>query len=615
MPDIRFAVLILAALAALAASRPATAAGEPSTKDREMLRTLKRDHPRLIALEPDFERVANLVRTDSTCRRWRSKLLQSAEALLDDPVAEHKLVGPRLLGQSRLVLARVYLLSLMYRLEGDRRFADRARKEMLNAAAFPDWNPSHFLDTAEMTHALAIGYDWLYDYLSTADRAAIVRAIVKLGLEPSLPIYEEQRWWAVATHNWNQVCNGGMVAGALAVADKHADLAAYILGRAIESVPRAMASYAPDGGWPEGPGYWHYATRYTVVLLAALTSALGTDFGLSEAPGFAQAGLFELNIFGPTGRSFNFADGGDGQSAVPSLFWLGRRFDLPVLAWEERRRADANPTPLDLIWYDERGKGPRAEGVPPDVLYRGIGVALVRSSWEDPNAIFVGFRGGDNKVNHSHLDLGTFVLDAMGKRWALDLGAEDYNLPGYWDRKGRRWSYYRLSSHAHNTITLNGQNQSATASAPITSFVSRPELAFAIADMTAAYADVATSLKRGVALVNRKQVLVQDEIECKSPVEALWTMHTEAEIGVKSPREALLTLGGAALRARILEPQDARFDTVSAEQAPPQKQNKGISKLVVRLPGKTDRARIVVLLAPEKESEKPPAIRPLSDWR
>ena len=43
-------------------------------------------------------------------------------------------------------------------------------KELRAAAAFPDWNPSHFLDTAEMTHAFAIGYDWLYEGLGPEAR-------------------------------------------------------------------------------------------------------------------------------------------------------------------------------------------------------------------------------------------------------------------------------------------------------------------------------------------------------------------------------------------------------------------------------------------------------------
>lgn len=47
----------------------------------------------------------------------------------------------------------------------DSRFLERARQEMLAVASFSDWNPSHFLDVAEMTVVMCIGYDWLYDDL------------------------------------------------------------------------------------------------------------------------------------------------------------------------------------------------------------------------------------------------------------------------------------------------------------------------------------------------------------------------------------------------------------------------------------------------------------------
>ena len=82
--------------------------------------------------------------------------------MIEDPPVVHRLIGPRLLDQSRAALRRISTLAGLYRLDGDHRKADRARLEMLAAAAFPDWNPSHFLDVAEMTNALAIGYDWLY---------------------------------------------------------------------------------------------------------------------------------------------------------------------------------------------------------------------------------------------------------------------------------------------------------------------------------------------------------------------------------------------------------------------------------------------------------------------
>ena len=61
------------------------------------------------------------------------------------------------------MVGRTYTLALMYRLHGDRRYVDRLWRDLDAVAAFPDFNPKHFLDTAEMTHALGVAYDWLYD--------------------------------------------------------------------------------------------------------------------------------------------------------------------------------------------------------------------------------------------------------------------------------------------------------------------------------------------------------------------------------------------------------------------------------------------------------------------
>jgi hypothetical protein len=62
---------------------------------------------------------------------------------------------------------------------------------------------------------------------------------------------------------------------------------------------------------------------------------------------------------------------------------------------------------------------------------RDAGLAMLRTSWEDPEAIFVGIKAGQdrNGRGHTHLGLGSFILEAGGARWALDLGRDDYNLP------------------------------------------------------------------------------------------------------------------------------------------------------------------------------------------
>lgn len=102
-------------------------------------------------------------------------------------------------------------------------------------------------------------------------------------------------------HNWNLVCNGGLIVGALAVAETDPDVAKIIITGAVKSLPLALKSYGPDGAWPEGPAYWNYGTEHVVYGLAALESALGTDFGLSEMKGLSETGLFPIIVTGPTG--------------------------------------------------------------------------------------------------------------------------------------------------------------------------------------------------------------------------------------------------------------------------------------------------------------------------
>jgi hypothetical protein len=579
-----------------------------------MLSSLHREHPRLLVSAADFVRLKQRVATDERLKEWHEKLRDQAERMLTEPSSEYEIPdGLRLLATSRRVLHRVYTLALLERLDGDKRWAERAWRELLAAAEFKDWNPRHFLDTAEMTHAFAVGYDWLYDVWTQEQRATLRSAIVAKGLQPALACYRGTADYSAfpkMRHNWNQVCNGGIGMGALAVADEMPELSGEILRAAVESLRLPMSEFAPEGAWKEGPGYWNYATDYTVVFLAALESALGTDFGLSRMSGFADTGLFPIHLTGPLGRTMNYADGGDGPIRAPQMFWLARKFQRPEYALYEAKAAA--PHPLDLIWFDAPDRGARSD-LPLAKLFRGAEVATLRGAWEDRNASFVGLKGGDNKANHSHLDLGSFVLDALGKRWAEDLGADDYNLPGYFG--GQRWNYYRLRAEGHNTLVLNpgnGPDQDPGGRAPIVRFESNADRSFAIANLTRAYARDADQVERGVALLHRQQTLVQDEIRAGKPNDLWWFMHTPAEIHItRDGTSATLSQGNARLAARILSPPQARFIVADAEPLPtsprPEKQakNTGVRKLSIHLSGVTD-IRVAVMFVPFREGEMPP---------
>lgn len=593
---------------------------EPNAPQRDVLATLRPGHPRLYVLDSDLALVKQAMAQDPTVKQWYGQLEEEAEKMLSEPPAEYKLVGPRLLGESRLALRHISTLAGLYRLDGDRRKAERARQELLTIAAFKDWHPPHFLDVAEMTNAAAIGYDWLYDYLSPQDRATIRGAIVENGIKAGREAYAQKAWWTKTEFNWNQVCNGGLTAGALAVADEEPALARELIDETRASIPIAMASYAPDGGWAEGPGYWNYATDYTVYFLSAVETALGTDFGLKQSLGFAEAGLFRIQTIGPRGLDFNYADAEPHAGTAPEMFWLAHEFHRPVYAQDERLRAGTHPNIFHLLWSGQLagelaaqtgdfGTDTLIRQLPRDALYRNVNVAVFRSAWQDPKAFYVAFKGGDNKANHSHLDLGTFVLDAFGERWALDLGPDDYNLPGYFGKQ--RFTYYRLQTRGHNTLTLNGENQVATAMAPIVAFNSSPERAFAVADLTQGYAPKVDWALRGIAMLNRNSVLIQDEVSTPRKIEMLWNFHTRAKIELHG-NTAELALNNQQLEVRILSPRGAKFAVIPSDPPPPEAQQPDVSDLTIRWHG-AGHVRLAVYIA-ESGQTLAPKVEPLEMW-
>ncbi|MGQ9540796.1 MAG: heparinase II/III domain-containing protein [Armatimonadota bacterium] len=591
------------------------------------LATLRKSHPRLFVHR--WSDVRARVAKSARLREWHEALRQQARRMLQEPVSRYEIPdGLRLLATSRRVSDRVYTLAMMYRLDGDAQYLERLWRELQSAAQFPDWNPRHFLDTGEMTHAFAVAYDWLYEVWSEEQRRVIREAILQKGLEPGLKSYRGEwgyGWWVKSPYNWNQVCNGGLSLGALAIADEAEAVATEILESALRSLPLAMATYAPDGAWIEGPGYWNYATAYTVAMLAALQSALGTDFGLSTSPGFDKAGLFPIYVSAPSGRVFNFADCSESPFGGPNVahfFWLARRFRRSEYAWFGLQRAQASA--LGLLWGDMPSKSPQAAKMPLYAYFRGVEAVAMRTSWSDPKAIYVGFKAGPTSAPHGNLDAGSFVVEALGQRWAIDLGADDYNLPGYFGNL--RWTYYRMRAEGHNTLVINPSaepDQTLGAVTRIVRFSDEKGKAFAVADLTGAYLPSAKRVWRGIRLVDDRAVLIQDDVEPAKPGTLYWFLHTRGEVTLSPEgRQAELQQGGVTLRVRLLQPNTARFLVMEAKPLPsspaPARQgdNKGVRKLAIELTVRRP-LRLRVLLEPlwtRDFSARIPDETPLVEW-
>lgn len=588
-------------------------------------------HPRLLADDTAFGRVRSETTAGASTEALNAALVTRASSMKAAPVTTYDLKDGDLLLESRQVMDRVYTFSYMYRLTGDVTWKDRAWSELSAAAAFPDWNPAHFLDTAEMLHAFAIGYDWLYSALTAQQRKVLLDSMRTKGIWPALDAYRAKDEWTTYSGNWNVVVNSAIGIAALAIGSDDASLSQTALDRVRVSLPNGLKAYENGGGYDEGLTYWSYATTYLVTYVAALRTAIGSDATILASPGLSRTGAFGASVRGPSGSAFNFGDAYDNEATSEALLGLEYLYDDPGLratALQATRLDDNTATARTVIWSGLTKAHENATNKTPlTQAFPNAGVATFRSSWTDENASFVAVRDGSTTRGvHSDLDQGSFVFDALGVNWVTDLVPDSYALDGYFDTADEtRWDYYRKRAEGQNTVVTNpgaGPDLSPTGTTrPLQVVRSDASTASATMDLTASDADV-TSWVRGFQLFDgRRQLLIQDEIKPRGTLD-LWTfIHTKAEVKVEDGgRSALLTYKGRSLRATLVSgpgsfrAMDARPLWTSSQSA--QTANDKISKLSVQTTVSSDTTFAVQLtpLPDTKAAVARPTVTPIASW-
>jgi len=549
----------------------------PETESTEVENN-KAEHPRLMLLKGEETQIKELIASDAMWKKMHDVIIGECNVIITKPELERVMTGRRLLGTSRELLRRIFFLSYGYRMTTNKRYLEKAEKEMLAVSRFTDWNPSHFLDVAEMTMGVAIGYDWLFNELSENTRKTIKQAIVQKGLNPSKE--SKYNWWLKTENNWNQVCNAGMTFGALAVQEDYPSLANEIIERAFASIPLSMEVYKPEGVYPEGYGYWGYGTTFNILFICAVEKALGTDRGLSRSPGFLQTSDFLKHMIAPSGKNFNWSDNGLGASLSPAMFWLAQKSDKPSVLWSEKtflktdnfsKFKSIRELPAIMIW----GKNIPLDKItePKEKFWIGQGsnpVAMMRTSWTDPNAIYLGFKSGSPSVNHGHMDVGSFIMEADGVRWSSDPGMQNYESL---ESKGmsifgrtqdaQRWTIYRMNNHSHNVITIDNQHQQVKGYGKIDAYSDAEAFSYVVSDISSVYDGQMKQVVRGVAMKDGKYVVVRDEVETLGKETKLkWAMFTFADVEL-GENSAILNQDNKKLYIQVKSPSNVEMKTWS----------------------------------------------------
>ena len=441
--------------------------------------------------------------------------------------------GKRILPISRNALKEISACAYAYRMTGEAKYLQRAEYNINTVCSFKDWNPSHFLDVGEMATGVAIGYDWLYNDLSEETKEKARCAINKYAFDQTR-VAKYCRFYK-AKNNWNQVCNGGLVAAALATYEHNPEIAEKLILDAVESnVEPVEEMYGQDGNYVEGYSYWNYGTLYQCVLMTALETALGTDFGLSQTAGFLKTGEFMMFMEGIT-ESFNYYDSwGKKVPAIP-MWYFADKLKKPELLFNELRaleegRYDTKLSEVRLL-APIMGHVARIDldNVSPPVknMWYGHGanpVAMIRTKWDGSDEdVYVGIKGGSAANNHSHMDAGSFIFESQGVRWACDLGNQKYAplenamkklKKNLWDRRQQsgRWTVFRYNNYSHNTITLNENLHNAEGIATFEEVIRTDTEMGVVIDMTDVLKGDAVSAQRTVKLVDKKDLVVSDRV-------------------------------------------------------------------------------------------------------
>lgn len=503
-------------------------------------------HPYVMFKKEDFERVQSLCKTDKLASEWSDNVIADAEEFVSLPLPFMEYDSANIRLQHLPGVCDVLNCYWAYIVTGNPKYADRiVDAAMAVCNNYTHWgHRTHYLEVGETAGAMGLIFDLFYNELSKEQRDLIASKIIEYVMIPSRERYHGNHpygglEWPTNPNNWNIVVNKGIMIASLAIGGEYeTELCMDMLEKAIRSAEHMMPTFAPEGAWGEGVSYWTYTITNLMRGIQSLKTSLGSDFGLSATPGFAETAYFPFMTCGSSGV-FAYHDVPrectvNGNSTVFELAKLNKSPSLAALQLNTMIKNKAKGDIFALLWYDPDFVG-KADELPLDRFYHSCQVATSRSGW-DNDATWLGIHAGPNDFPHGHVDIGSFEFESEGIKFASDMGSDNYNLPGYWDTKVR--NLYISRAEGHNVYVINpdeGAGQVVDAIAEISPVCANADGAVYTVDMTPPYSVWTQSAKRGFMLSHERKVLtVQDEIVPSGDDEYLWFWQTAAEVEISA---------------------------------------------------------------------------------
>ena len=297
--------------------------------------------------------------------------------------------------------------------------------------------------------------------------------------------------------------------------------------------------------------------------------------------------------------AYNFADSKMSLLEIPGMFWIFDHYSRcgvkDSVAEGNFKHPEAQAAAEAILWYNVADDGEC--NLDTEVHYKDEEIIAMRDAYRDGQT-FVGIKAGKTVYAHSHLDAGSFIFDAKGRRWAYDFGQDNYNL--YY--KYSHWDVFRLRVESHNSLVINPDRTPGYvlgSEAPVSEFTVTDDTVKTVVEKTDLY-----GAERGVEYARRgylftdkrSSLVIRDEVKLNRESEMIWTMYTDADIEINGNKATLrdkvdtdkyITVEFTASGEFEVGYEDAKPLPTSPE-IPEQRKNDGFHRLYLKMRGNAD---------------------------
>jgi len=466
---------------------------------------------------------------------------------------------------ARMAARNMELMALAYLVTREDRFAERARETALEAASASSWiDPDsrdtfraaargryagadipqfHYTDavTGDLARGVGLVYDWLFDYLSSADRERLRSATIEKGIRPVIDDMGGGIWWAERRHTRGVVAMSGIGIAALSFFDEEPAAARWV-SEAKRWIAEYFSHQGSDGGCADGFAAWNDGVGSALIFMEALRTRLN-DTDLYRHPYLLNTGEFALYSTMPDKLgvvNFGRCPYGTAHRGTWLMWRLASQLRDGMLQWNateiwraaRRRPAGGNPyrdwyrSHWDFIWHDPDVETRNPQAYPTAKHFRGTDWAILRSGWTDKD-ILLAIRSDAGSGPWLVPDVNNIVMTAYGRPVLV--------------------SRYPTAAAPHtgmyNCVLIDGNGRNVPAevmwpqpgtdrraAGAILEFRQERGYDYVLAEAGGAYGESVERLYRHVLFVEPDYVVVIDDIVADEPVLVEQRWHTVGRI-------------------------------------------------------------------------------------